>query len=63
MYQAYDYDGGHIEEYVEGTSTPEKLKAYLDRYVYGVKDHWGYREQVGGLERLNSLRADPDRGY
>ncbi len=63
MYQVYDYDGGHIEDYVEATSSPETLKAYLDRYVYSVKDHWGYLERVGGLERLSSLRADPDRGY
>ena len=63
MYQVYDYDGSHIEAYVEATSSPENLKAYLDRYVYSVKDHWGYLERVGGLERLNSLRADPDRGY
>jgi glutaconate CoA-transferase subunit A len=63
MYQAYDYDGRHIETYVEATSSPETFKAYLDEYVYGVQDHWGYLERVGGLKRLSTLAADPDRGY
>jgi glutaconate CoA-transferase, subunit A len=63
MYQAYDYDGSHIEEYVQATSSPEAFKGYLDRYVYGVKDHWGYLEQIGGLQRLSTFTADPDRGY
>jgi acyl CoA:acetate/3-ketoacid CoA transferase alpha subunit len=63
VYRCYDYDDVEIEKYVEGTSTPENLKAYLDRYVYGVKDHWEYLELVGGMKRLNDLRADPILGY
>jgi len=63
VYRCYDYDDVEIEKYVEGTSTPETLKAYLDRYVYGVKDHWEYLELVGGMKRLNDLRADPILGY
>lgn len=63
VYRCYDYDAEEIVKYVEGTSTPENLKAYLDKYVYGAKDHWAYLELVGGMKRLNSLRADPILGY
>jgi glutaconate CoA-transferase, subunit A len=63
VYQAYDYDAEQIQAYVEATRTPESFQAYLDQYVYGVKDHWEYLERVGGLKRLNSLQADPVLGY
>jgi glutaconate CoA-transferase subunit A len=63
VYREYDYDAEQIESYVEATRTPEAFRAYLDQYVYGVKDHWEYLERVGGMRRLNSLRADPILGY
>jgi glutaconate CoA-transferase subunit A len=63
VYRVYDYDAKEIERYVEGTNTPENLKAYLDRYVYSVQDHWAYLERVGGMKRLETLRADPILGY
>ena len=63
VYREYDYDAEQIEDYVEATRTPEAVKAYLDQYVHGVKDHWEYLEKVGGMQRLNSLRADPILGY
>jgi acyl CoA:acetate/3-ketoacid CoA transferase alpha subunit len=63
VYQAYDYDSEQIQAYVEATRTPEAFRAYLDQYVFNVKDHWQYLERVGGLKRLNSLQADPVLGY
>jgi acyl CoA:acetate/3-ketoacid CoA transferase alpha subunit len=63
VYREYDYDAEQIERYVEATRTPEGFRAYLDQYVYGVKDHWEYLVRVGGMRRLNSLRADPILGY
>jgi glutaconate CoA-transferase subunit A len=63
VYRSYDYDAEQIEEYVEATQSPEGFRAYLDRYVYGVKDHWEYLERVGGMRRLSSLRADETLGY
>jgi acyl CoA:acetate/3-ketoacid CoA transferase alpha subunit len=62
-YGEYDYDAAEIERYVKATGTPESLKAYLDAYVYGVKDHWEYLEKVGGMKRLNRLKADPILRY
>jgi acyl CoA:acetate/3-ketoacid CoA transferase alpha subunit len=63
VYRCYDYDVEQIEAYVEATNTRESFRAYLDRYVYGVKDHWEYLERVGGMKRLSALRADPTLGY
>jgi glutaconate CoA-transferase subunit A len=63
VYRAYDYDSEHIQAYVEATRTPESFRAYLDQYVYGVRDHSGYLERIGGLLHLNSLQADPVLGY
>jgi acyl CoA:acetate/3-ketoacid CoA transferase alpha subunit len=63
VYRTYDYDGGQIQAYVEATRTPETFRAYLDQYVYGVKDHWEYLESIGGLAHLSSLQADPVLGY
>jgi glutaconate CoA-transferase, subunit A len=63
VYRAYDYDAGQIQRYVEATRTPEDFQAYIDRYVFEVKDHAGYLERVGGLSYLNQLKADPVLGY
>jgi glutaconate CoA-transferase, subunit A len=63
VYRAYDYDAEQIQAYVEATRSPESFHAYLDQYIYGVRDHWEYLERVGGLQRLNSLQADPVLGY
>jgi acyl CoA:acetate/3-ketoacid CoA transferase alpha subunit len=63
VYRAYDYDADRIVQYAEVTKTPEGVQKHLDEYVYGVKDHWGYLELVGGVKRLNDLTADPILGY
>jgi len=63
LYREYDYDADEIKRYVEAAKKPDLWKAYLDKYVYGVKDHWEYLELVGGLRHLRSLQADPIRGY
>lgn len=63
VYRVYDYDAEQIERYVEAARTPASLQTYLDQYVYGIQDHWEYLERVGGMRRLNSLRADPVLGY
>ena len=63
VYREYDYDSSAIEEYVEASKTPEAFITYLDRTVYGVKDHTAYLELTGGKSRLRSLKADPDLGY
>jgi glutaconate CoA-transferase subunit A len=63
VYSVYDFDADHIKQYADVSKTPEGFQEYLDKYVYGVKDHWGYLELIGGLEYLKSLAADPVLGY
>jgi glutaconate CoA-transferase subunit A len=63
VYHAYDYDVEHIRMYAESSKTPEGTQEYLDKYVYGVEDHWAYLELIGGVKHLNDLSADPDLGY
>ena len=63
VYKVYDFDANHIREYADASKTAEGFQKYLDKYVYGVKDHWGYLELIGGMEYLNSLKADPVLGY
>lgn len=63
VYHVYDFDADHIREYAGASKTPEGFQEYLDKYVYGVKDHWGYLELLGGMEYLKSLAADPVLGY
>lgn len=63
VYDVYDFDADHIDLYAEASKTPEGFQAYLDKYVYGAKDHWDYLELVGGMKHLNTLIADPLLGY
>jgi glutaconate CoA-transferase subunit A len=63
LHREYDYDADEIKRYVEATRKPDSWKAYVDKYVYGAKDHWEYLELVGGLRHLGSFRADPILGY
>lgn len=63
VYGAYDYDAPAIKAYVEGTRTPQALRAYLDDVVYGVPDHNAYVQKIGGPPKLAELAADPALGY
>jgi len=55
MVYRYERDEEHIRDYVQASQTPEGMQAYLDRYVYGVKNHQEYLEVIGA-ERLEYLR-------
>lgn len=63
VYRAYDYDVDHIRQYADASKTPEGFQEYLDKYVYGAKDHWDYLELIGGMRYLARLAADPVLGY
>jgi glutaconate CoA-transferase subunit A len=63
VYDLYDFDAAHMELYAKASRTPEGFAGYLDEYVYGVDDHWGYLERVGGMKGLDDLIADPVLGY
>ena len=51
----YERDEEHIRSYFESTKDVEKVKAYLDKWVYGVETHEAYLDLVG-RERLDELR-------
>jgi len=51
----YERDEEHIRSYYESTKDTEKVKAYLDKWVYGVESHADYLDLVG-REHLEELR-------
>jgi acyl CoA:acetate/3-ketoacid CoA transferase alpha subunit len=55
MCYIYERDEDQLREWVKAAETPDTTQAYLNKYIYGVKDHQEYLELVG-WERLNSLR-------
>lgn len=50
----YTYDAENLDEFFSARSD-EDMKKYLDRYVYGVKDHFEYIELIG-INRLMKLK-------
>jgi acyl CoA:acetate/3-ketoacid CoA transferase alpha subunit len=60
MAYMYGRDEPLIREWVEVSKTAEGARAYLDKYVYGVKNHQEYLELVG-QERLTQLVAERER--
>jgi len=63
VFDYYDYDPRQLKLYHESAADDAAFRRYLDRFVYGVKNHAEYLEAVGGAARLESLRADPRYGY
>lgn len=55
MAYMYDRDREHLQEFLEASKTEEGTRAYLDKYVYGVKDHQEYLQLIGQA-RLEELR-------
>ena len=55
MAYMYDRDREHLRKFLEASKTEEGTRAYLDEYVYGVKDHQGYLRLIGE-KRLEELR-------
>lgn len=63
VYGVYDFDKEHINVFAQASKTPQGVQEYLQKYVFGVQDHWGYLDLVGGMKALEALRADPIKGY
>ena len=57
MVYIYCRDEDAIREWVEAGKTADGAQAYLDKYVYGVKDHAEYLALVG-QERLGCVVAE-----
>ncbi len=63
VFNCYDYDPLQLKAYHQAAADDATFAAYLERFVYGAKDHAAYLQAVGGSERLASLRAAPGYGY
>jgi acyl CoA:acetate/3-ketoacid CoA transferase alpha subunit len=63
VFGCYDYDAEHLRLYVEHAKEPRRFQEYLDKFVLGCRDHWEYLEKLGGLRRMEELRAEPILGY
>jgi len=63
VYNYYDYDPQQLKTYHDNAGDDLSFQHYLEKFVYGVKNHQEYLEAVGGSARLAGLRADPDLGY
>jgi glutaconate CoA-transferase, subunit A len=60
MAYLYGRDEPIIKEWIEASRTPEGAKAYLDKYVYGVKNHQEYLELIGE-PRLKQLVNEQEK--
>lgn len=60
MCYLYKRDEPQIREWVDASKDPDTTQAYLDKYIFGVKDHKEYLEMIG-REQLNELRTGSKR--
>jgi acyl CoA:acetate/3-ketoacid CoA transferase alpha subunit len=56
MCYMYWRDEEHLMSFLEESKDPAKTKAYLDKYVYGPKNHDEYIKLVG-IDRLKKLQS------
>jgi acyl CoA:acetate/3-ketoacid CoA transferase alpha subunit len=56
MASMYERDEEHLKYFLEMANTEEGTRAYLEEWVYGVKDHKALLEKVGH-ERLETLKV------
>jgi len=63
VFNYYDYDPRHLKLYHESAEDETRFAHYLDRFVYAVRSHAEYLQEVGGPARLDNLRANPAYGY
>lgn len=57
MAYLYFSDEEHLQEWLKAEKDEETFKEFLQKNIYGVKNHWEYIEVNGGLSKLTKLRA------
>jgi acyl CoA:acetate/3-ketoacid CoA transferase alpha subunit len=55
MCYVYERDEPHIKAWVEASKDPETAQAYLQKYIYDLKDHQAYLDLIGA-DRLQELK-------
>jgi glutaconate CoA-transferase subunit A len=63
VYNYYDYDPRQLKLYHDSAEDDPQFEQYLEKFIYGVKDHTEYLDAVGGSTRLDSLKAEAAYGY
>lgn len=62
MCYLYERDEEQLQQWAQLSKDADKTQEYLEKYIYGVKDHQEYVELIGG-ERLTHLQdIVPERG-
>ena len=61
-YNYYDYDPQCLSQVSKFAKDDKLYKEYLEKFVYGVKDHQGLLDLVG-KEQLEKISADKRTGY
>jgi glutaconate CoA-transferase subunit A len=56
MYGEYFSDEEHLKEWLKAEENPDTFKKFLDRNIYGCRDHFDYIERNGGMHRMLELR-------
>lgn len=62
VYGYYEHDAAHLAEYYAASRDVRAAAVFLDRWVHGQPDHWGYLDAIG-VRTLMELRVDPFFGY
>lgn len=62
-YRYYDYDPAFLLAYAEYARDDRRHREYLQKMVYGVKDHEEFISLNGGPETLGRIKADSKTGY
>mgnify|MGYP002648388725 FL=1 len=61
-YGYYDYDNAFLKAYGSASKTEEDFKAFLNEYVYDIKDNAEFLEKIG-INRLLKLKVSDGYGY
>ena len=61
-YHYYDYDADFLDKHEKYAKDDDLYSDYLEKYVYGVKDHQAFLNLIG-KDALENIKADPRTGY
>lgn len=56
MYGEYFSDEEHLREWMKVEQDSDEFKKFLDKNIFGCKDHFEYIEKNGGLRKMQMLR-------
>ena len=54
----YNLDEAHLREYIEAAQEENKFKLFLQKYVWGIRDHQEYMQRVGVIKSLPEEKAN-----